>query len=116
MPVHSMRRCRVSWRICSARRPSTYQCSASGASCAAQRAACLAYAGQLDEARAILARFINDRTIRQVVHGDETPTPIVVALLEAAVLTGETSAAERRRAPESGCESGCWRQHADGHC
>jgi hypothetical protein len=60
---------------------------------AAQRAVCLAHAGRLLEARAIVCRFLDDRPVGQA--DDETPMPVVVALLETAVRVGDKTAVER---------------------
>jgi hypothetical protein len=57
----------------------------------AQLALCLGHVGRVDQARAILQHFLRDRRIAQ--PDDETCMPILVALLETAVLLGDVTAA-----------------------
>jgi tetratricopeptide (TPR) repeat protein len=59
----------------------------------AQLAACLAHAGRIQDAQIIVERFLQARTIGE--DGDETPMPILVALLEAAVLLHEATVVKR---------------------
>jgi transcriptional regulator with XRE-family HTH domain len=66
---------------------------------AAQLAVCLAHGCRIHEAQPILQRFLQSRTIGQ--PGDETSLPILVALLEAAVLLNDATAARRIMEPLS---------------
>jgi transcriptional regulator with XRE-family HTH domain/tetratricopeptide (TPR) repeat protein len=59
----------------------------------AQLALCLAHAGRLQESQAIVARFLQARAIGQ--SGDETSMPILVALLEAAMLLNDATTVGR---------------------
>jgi tetratricopeptide (TPR) repeat protein len=60
---------------------------------AAQRAVCLAHAGRFAEANAIVDHFLNDRPIGD--PPDETPLAVVIALLEAGVLSGHKLAVKQ---------------------
>jgi DNA-binding CsgD family transcriptional regulator len=64
---------------------------------AAQRALCLAHAAHLDAARRTVAHFLAARTIGE--PGDDTPMPLLLALLETAVLTRDADAAARLITP-----------------
>ena len=59
----------------------------------AQLALCLAHAGRAPEAQTIVHRFLAARPIGQ--PDDETPMPILIALLEAAVLLEDADATRR---------------------
>jgi ATP/maltotriose-dependent transcriptional regulator MalT len=64
---------------------------------AAQLALCQAHAGHLDEAQRIVGRFLDARRIGDA--DDQTRMPILVALLEAAVLIGDEAATRRLVGP-----------------